>query len=155
MREIGFRGKVEGLDAPGFVFGSLIVLPDKTLIAVPSGNDNVLGEHTYKSCRVDPATVGQYIGVKDKRGKKVYEGDVIQTYFCFAPGDSGHGVSQRPFVVKWEQGRTAFRAFKPDTKGRHVFHILDTIDFFEMQSEVYEVIGNIHDNPELLSKVVE
>ena len=145
MREMLFRGKRK--DNGEWVYGSLIVLPDKTMIAACSGNENTLGVFTYKTNLVDPATVGQYTGLKDKNGKEIYEGDVMQTYFSFAPGDAGYGVSQRPFVVKWEQGRTAFRAFKPKTNSRH---ILDTVDFFEMQSKIYEVIGNIHDNPELL-----
>ena len=150
MREILFRGKT--VDADEWVYGSLISLPDKTLIAVPSGDNNCLGEHTYKSCRVNGATVGQYIGLRDKNRREIYEGDIIQTYFHFAPGDSGHGISQSPFVVKWAPGRTAFRASKPEMHGGHVFHILDTIDFFEMQSELYEIIGNVYDNPGLLEK---
>jgi len=89
----------------------------------------------------------QYIGVKDKYGREICEGDIIQTYFSFAPGDAGYGVSQKPFVVKWEQGRSGFRAYKPNTKD---WHLLDTVDFFEMQTELYEVIGNIFENPELI-----
>lgn len=89
----------------------------------------------------------QYIGVKDKYGREICEGDIIQTYFSFSPGDAGYGVSQKPFVVKWEQGRSGFRAYKPNTKD---WHLLDTIDFFEMQSEIYEIIGNVYENPELL-----
>lgn len=89
----------------------------------------------------------QYIGVKDKYGREICEGDIIQTYFSFSPGDAGHGVLLKPFVVEWEQGRSGFRAYKPNAKGGH---LLDTIDFFEMHSELYEIIGNIFENPELL-----
>lgn len=89
----------------------------------------------------------QYIRIKDKYGREICEGDIIQTYFSFSPGDAGYGVSQKPFVVKWEQGRSGFRAYKPNTKG---WHLLDTIGFFEMQRKLYEVIGNIYENPELL-----
>ena len=71
---------------------------------------------------------------------EIYEGDIIQTYFSFPPGGAGYGISQKPFVVGWEQGRTAFRARKPDSVD---YHLLDVVDFFEMQSELYEVIGNI------------
>lgn len=76
---------------------------------------------------VIPATVCQYIGLTDKNGRKVFEGDCIQTYFSFAPCDAGYGVLQKPFYVEWEQGRTAFRAKKPNANG---MHLLDMIDFF-------------------------
>jgi len=91
----------------------------------------------------------QYIGVKDKYGREICEGDIIQTYFSFSPDDAGYGVSQKPFVVKWEQGRAGFRAYKPNTKA---LHLLDVIDFFDMQSKLYEIIGNIYENPELLEQ---
>lgn len=152
MREILFRGK--RVDNGEWVYGYLFASKMSGAFILSSQIDirgNRSGGMTMRDKltqhEVDPATVGQYTGLKDKNGKEIYEGDVMQTYFSFAPGDAGYGVSQRPFVVKWEQGRTAFRAFKPKTNSRH---ILDTVDFFEMQSKIYEVIGNIHDNPELL-----
>lgn len=89
----------------------------------------------------------QYIGIKDKHGREICEGDIIQTYFSFSPGDAGYGMSQKPFVVKWEQSRAAFRAYKPNAE---TLHLLDIVDFFGMQSKLYEVIGNIYENPELL-----
>lgn len=91
----------------------------------------------------------QYIGIKDKYGREICEGDIIQTYFSFKPGDAGYGVSQKPFVVKREQGRASFRAYKPNAKA---LHLLDIIDFFDMQSKLYEIIGNIFENPELLKE---
>jgi len=91
--------------------------------------------------------IEQYTGLKDRNGKDIYEGDVIQTYFSFSPGDAGYGVSQSPFVVKWDHKRVAYRAKKPKTKG---LHLLDVVDFFQAQSNLYEAIGNIHESPELL-----
>jgi len=103
--------------------------------------------------RVDPATVGQCIGITDRAGNAIFEGDIIQTYFSFKPGDAGYGISQRPFVVEWQQQRCAYWGCKPGIdKDKHYFHILDTTSFFEMQSELYDVIGNIHDSPELLTE---
>lgn len=96
----------------------------------------------YEIKQVLPFTVGQYTGVTDKNGRKIFKGDCIQTYFSFSPCDAGYGVSQKPFYVEWEQGRTAFRAKKPNVNG---MHLLDTIDFFAIQSHLYEVIGTIWD----------
>lgn len=97
---------------------------------------------TYASAlyhdEVLPSTVCQYVGLTDKNGVKIFEGDCIQTYFSFSPCDAGYGVSQKPFYVKWEQGRTAFHAKKPNVNG---MHLLDTIDFLTIQSQLYEVIG--------------
>lgn len=94
----------------------------------------------------DDAVLMQYTGLKDKNGTEIYEGDIIQTYFSFSPGDAGYGVSQKPFIVTWDRERGAFRGKKP--KPEH-FHLLNIIDFFQMQSQLYEVIGNIYENPEL------
>lgn len=89
----------------------------------------------------------QYTGLKDKSSKEIYEGDIIETYFVFSPGDAGYGVSQKPFIVSWDCERLAFRAKKPKSKE---FNLLDTIDFFTFQPQIYKVIGNIYENPELL-----
>ncbi|HSW64560.1 MAG TPA: YopX family protein [Dissulfurispiraceae bacterium] len=154
MREILFRGK--RADNNEWVHGYYV--PD--MLEKTHGDDvdwAFIREHRHEEAStathyVKKVTVGQYIGLRDKNRREIYEGDIIQTYFHFAPGDSGHGISQSPFVVKWAPGRTAFRASKPEMHGGHVFHILDTIDFFEMQSELYEIIGNVYDNPGLLEK---
>ena len=135
MREVIFRGKERGTGK--WLYGDLQTVGHKRFI---DGN--------RERGRVNPETVGQYIGIKDKNGCRIFEGDIIQTYFSFVPGDAGYGVSQKPFVVEWEQERTAFRARKPSACD---LHLLDMVDFFETQRHLYEVIGNIHDNPDMVT----
>ncbi len=82
---------------------------------------------------VDPETVGQYTGLKDKNGVKVYEGDVVKGYYYI------NGVKKR--IV----GRVMFGYNGWNISG--VGHyVRDTITL----TSACEVIGVIHDNPELL-----
>lgn len=70
MREIKFRGK--RLDNGEWIEGDLLRMNDHWFIfpdPAPEGIDKY---------EVDPATVGEYTGLKDRNGKEVYEGDVIK-----------------------------------------------------------------------------
>lgn len=89
---------------------------------------------------VDPKTVGQFTGKTDKNGKKVFEHDILQTFTVWADGTVEKcGVC----VVQWcENDQCYVLATK---EGYHID------DFGNLgRPEYYEVIGNIHDNPELL-----
>lgn len=81
---------------------------------------------------VDPATVGRYIGVKDKNGAMIFEGDAIR---CLEKHMKG-----QCFEVWWSKGCCGFSAgrgirTRPNLNQATVQH--------------YEIAGNIHDNPEL------
>lgn len=76
---------------------------------------------------VIPETVGQFTGLFDKNGKKIFEGDII----------SGLGNT---YVCRWDEGNVEFTVF-------------DGNESFGLAYAAYpcmEVVGNIHDNPELL-----
>ena len=109
---------------------------------------------------VIPETVGQYTGQKDKNGKKIFEGDVLSTRRngietkklkgCF--GFDSEGYPQR---VPGYEGSTEYHysrqidclatvRFSP----RHGFY-LDGASVF-VDAICNEIVGNIHDNPELL-----
>lgn len=122
MREILFRGKSEDNDQweEGFYSGN----------HVRYGSGISVIENDWDDYTVDPETVGQFTGLTDKNGKKIFEDDIVKTR---------HGVRR----IIFEYG--CFCAWKPNTELtanlRGYVHELDGN---------IEVIGNIHDNPELL-----
>ena len=124
MREILFRGK--RIDTREWVYGNLIQRNIwGAVFPIIRAEDNGYGN--FKEWEVIPETVGQYIGLKDKNGKKIFEGDVL-----IFDGDK--------FVISWNDERCGFR--------------MDYWMFDEQYdlSEFWptsEVIGNIHDNPEV------
>ena len=135
MREILFRGK----DADGeWVYGAYL---HQTLFYGDPIDKHWIIEHgefdydCYYSHKVIPETVGQYTGLTDKNGTKIFEGDIIQ--YC----------GTYPLEVFIEEGHTKIRWFDSATKSKC------SQLFFGGNDEAYgefEVIGNIHDNPELL-----
>lgn len=116
MREILFRGKgnIE------WVYGDLRHLNDGRVAIRKDGEI-----YPYE---VIPETVGQYTGLTDKNGKKIFEGDICKHISNY----SGNTVIS---VVTYTDG--------------HFLALVDEHSGFEL-SEKLEIIGNIHDNPELL-----
>ena len=122
MREYLFRGK--RIDNGEWVEGDLHKNKEFTKAHI-----HPIGERV-KSTDVIPETVGQYTGLTDKNGKKIFEGDVVKyrnTEMEF------EGVGE----VCWNEVLSAWLI------GEHVALYACTI-------RLYEVIGNIYDNPELL-----
>ncbi len=136
-KEILFRGK--RVDNDEWVFGDLIASKNKYYIH-PQGNsfqvDGVLSRlivlHEVKS-----ETVGQFTGLTDKNGKKIFENDIIaddEEYSTFE--------NTRKGIVKFYHGEfTSF--YGQDLLGRDCYDPL-----YSVCKERY-VIGNIYDNPEL------
>lgn len=118
-REIKLRGK--RLDTGEWEHGSLVILNGRYFIF----ND----EGRYE---VDPATVGQFTGRKDKNGREIYEDDIISYYSTFYRREVG--------VVVWDNLKIQFIAKKPEGP---MFYI-------GWDTSYKEILGNIHDNPELI-----
>ena len=131
MREILFRGK--RIDNCEWVTG-FYVHYDDTKDNHKDDCDYIVGIHTgehFPFFEVIPETVGQYTGLTDKNGKKIFEGDILTAHF----------VSNRykqQFEVIFEKGIFFF-----DNKCVKV----PVWDIYSLK-----VIGNIHDNPELLKE---
>lgn len=114
MREILFRGKrTDGK----WLYGGIEILGDLAFILPPDTSHNL-------NVRAD--TVGQYTGLTDKNGKKIFEGDIVE-YSC--PGRKSY------ITVAWDADDCGFTPFSD-------YDYIYTMDVI--------VIGNIYDNPELL-----
>lgn len=122
MREIKFRGK--RLDNGEWVYGSYVEINfhysngyvERHLIVA-------LNAHEFE---VDPETVGQYVGLKDKSVKEIYDGDVVMVCDC------------ERFEIIFHKGCFCYQIGKGD------YHIFNNKEI--------EIIGNIYDNPELLER---
>lgn len=136
MREIVFRGK-RIFDNGQWVEGCLLkVTLDGETWHLIFGDDfqrSGLGITAMQHAAVDPATVGQYTGLKDKNGRRIFEGDIVkaQDNLIFSPFCDG-------LVGKVVYIETAFFIEPKDpAKSEYLFN----------ECAVYEVLGNIHDNP--------
>lgn len=135
MRQILFRGKdLSGVLDHSWIFGSL----DTTEKEYPS---IIYLDRFGNRCRisVNHKTVGQYTGLTDKNGKKIFEGDIV--VYC----TSTNRATNKEFheVVFETRGESGYFGIKISN--------IETWGFcMEVPAKLMEVIGNIYDNPELL-----
>lgn len=138
MREILFRGKRadNGEWVEGYLAGNGLICcgePEDTYDAT----GYYYGETPYAGfVDVDPATVGQFTGLHDKNGKKIFEGDIIKIPDDY--NEFGHNAGEI-YDIYFACG--GFRLKPKYTKAR---------GYWLEDDETVEIIGNIHDNPELL-----
>ena len=130
-REIKFRGKT--INGNEWIYGPTIsrgTIKRKSNIWFME-----VAENKWKGLQHN--TLGQYTGLKDKNGKEIYEGDIVESisgkigYVIFLQQEMG-------YVVVWDNCDT--RLGHRNRGGGYEY------------DESIEVIGNIHDNPELVKK---
>lgn len=141
QREIKFRGK--RVDGGGWVYGYLLEKwgsVDRVFAIDTCENLAADGFESQGVFIVDHKTVGQYTGLKDKNGKEIYEGDILR-------------LEETPIlaVVKWGKcgwnSKTTFKSVGPHLVVRQRWGD----DMWQFSNEpYYEIIGNIHETPELL-----
>ena len=115
MREILFRGK--SLDSGEWIEGNYSIMLSGRVAIQPIGRIV-----TYE---VLPTTVGQFTGLLDKNGKKIFEGDIVK-------------YENKIYEIKYLE---KYARFAPSNE-----HSVFMVCAFNH----LEVVGNIHDNPELL-----
>ena len=126
MREILFRAKDEA--SHKWVYGYYVHLPSAAgsvhFMHVPAGNPDEHNDTFY----IDPETVGQFTGLTDKNGKKIFEGDKVEyngtpheVVFCDFAGNAYFGI--------WFAERGEIWSFSP-----------------EVPADRMAVIGNVHDD---------
>ena len=165
MREILFRGKAINRDYGchrtnykngDWVYGLVTRLYDERFENLPAEMTNVNG---IEGIEVDYKTIGQYTGLTDKNGKKICEGDIIRY------SDSGEyemyleslecpeeydGIN---FENMWTIDEVVYGIainYPAFDLNRHDWEVNGLSNLSESGCYFYEVIGNIHDNPELL-----
>jgi len=137
MREILFRGK--RIDNGKWVYGyyapcclgrfpcSPCIVPD------PDG--------IWEPIEVDPFTIGQYTGLTDKNGKEIFEGDILKVH------------DEIPLFDGYKSEEICYngKVMYLDNRGMYVCEGNgDGNALFALNLDECQVIGNIHDNPELL-----
>lgn len=142
MREIIFRGKRK--DNGEWIYGYLTkhmfagyteytAIVRKEVKAIYKQGT----EYVYNSYEVIPETVGQYTGLTDKNGNKIFEWDI-------------HKFNKNLFVAKYG----AYCDFESDAEGYGWFFrnikTGDCYTFYGNEKDYVNIIGNIHDNSELL-----
>ena len=153
MREIKFRGR--RIDNGEWVYGYLI------------GQDVIVGDiveftdeyfNTEFWYKVDPETVGQYTGLKDRNGNPIYEEDIVRYkpswneligVVCFghySQDGSGGEYGPRPCVGFYVERKIII----PDELDDGEVYPREEEEQMSIAEEEYEIIGNIYENPELL-----
>lgn len=137
-REIPFRGKRQG--------STLWVLGFYNEFASPKTGEQEYFIQTVKPDgridvihKVEPETVGQYTGLTDKNGTNIFEGDILNI------GEHNPAVNGR-YLVIYDTANHCWALKRSEEYHHHYFTFSDLNGFAESS----EVVGNIHDNPELL-----
>ena len=143
MREILFRAKAinRGFDKEyrtnykngDWVYGLVTTMYDDRFSSLPAKMKNTDG---VNGIDVDYKTIGEYTGLTDKNGTKIFEGDIIQSYH--------HGEPMGVASVYWSGASFGCNLLSGSQFG------YGTLDDWNFDCSL-EIIGNVYDNPELIS----
>ena len=152
MREVLFRGKAKaiagcpynnGKSDGEWVFG--YIFPDLGAMKIRQFEPDRPECNDYE---IDPETVGQFTGLTDKNGVRIFEGDILDVSSDVAYGGVAvHRLGY--FVVEFHNGcfmKSALDdpqlSFFDNAKRKGLYHFIST--------DIHKIVGNIHDNPDIL-----
>lgn len=134
MREIKFKGK--RIDNDEWIYGDLVLSYGRAWIKNRADKTtNPLCMNTGKKTadfnmvETNSETIGQYTGLKDKNGKEIYEGDILDR-------------KGKKCIVVFHESEFSLKV----DDNQYIQHGL----LVDIWKDYIEVIGNIHDNPELI-----
>ncbi|EAE2381317.1 hypothetical protein ARO91_08405 [Listeria monocytogenes] len=135
MREIEFRAKVKrSLQLEqiknGWIHGGIF----ENKIISRNTNEGSICAGFCSEVEIIPETVGQFTGLKDKNGKKIFEGDIVNCKFF------DRMVSDIAGVINFIDCVWAVSDFK----NKRLYQLIDVDNI--------EIIGNIHENSEILEE---
>ena len=142
MRELGFRAYIKplkryatGLDT--IQFHKCCDVAGAGIWTVVTANEGIF--------ECDDIVIEQSTGLKDKNGKEIHEGDIVEQFVCGVHQFKGKECGRKTlWQVRWNEEECCFE-----------LHYLSGSlfgDSMMSNSDEYEVIGNIHENPELLEE---
>ncbi len=148
MRQIIFRGK--SLYNGEWVYGDLVHISGGTIIitsqeegpVLPDNCDHALEYRVDEFAPVNPETVGQWTGLTDSKGKRIFEGDIIE---CI----SSDGTPVR-HCIKFCEERGYYAQYIIGETWREESNECGPIWQYYIDKHSKYVIGNIYDNAELL-----
>ncbi len=145
MREILFRGKT---DKGEWIEGQLLFFKasvgEKTFALIVESCEWDNSNEWFNLCKrakVIPETIGQYTGLTDKNGTKIFEGDIHEH---IVGGKSYLFVVKHGKYYDFEAADKRYGWYFQNTKTN------DCNSFYGDEKDYANIIGNIHDNPELL-----
>ena len=128
MREILFRGQT-ACGKKEWVYGGIWQTEENDKLTI------IFQREPYEELPVYAETVGQYTGIRDKTGTRIFEGDIVK-FGCDEDCD-------KTGPIEWYEDTASFAIIYKEN---------DIANFDWLNGTDLEVIGNIHDNPELLDK---
>jgi uncharacterized phage protein (TIGR01671 family) len=135
MREIEFRGKsISNIPEENgrWVYGLLWKEADFYRI----------GASLMLSSNIDQETIGQYTGLNDKKGTKVFDGDILR---------KNDGFAEYIVLIKWNDEHCGFvYDYIPPKYAPHEGIMI--VSLYHFCSAEYEIIGSIYDTPELFGR---